>query len=133
MIVADASAVLEFLLGSSRGRAVEEHFLDEPDYVQVPALLDAEVAQVLRRMVVAGVVEQTRARATIEILADMPLQRHLLPSLLPRIWELKANLTAYDAAYVALAEALACPLLTFDEKLRRAPGHTARVITPGSP
>ena len=128
MIVADASAVLEFLLGGPRARQVDGHFLEETA-VQVPALLDAEVAQVLRRMVVAEMVDEPRARASLEILGDMPLQRHLLTPLLPRIWALRENLTAYDAAYVALAEALGCSLVTFDEKLGRAPGHTAKVIT----
>jgi predicted nucleic acid-binding protein len=129
VIVADASAVLEFLLGSTRGRLVEARLPDEPDEVQVPAILDAEVMQVLRRMVAHDLVRTERARASLEILSDMPLHRHLLPPLIPRMWELRANLTAYDAAYVALAEALECPLITYDEKLAQAPGHTARVIT----
>jgi predicted nucleic acid-binding protein len=128
LIVADASAILEFLLGGARGRIVEAHFADETA-IQVPALLDAEVAQVLRRMVAGAVVAEGRARARLEILADMPLQRHLLPPLLPRIWALRKNLTAYDAAYVALSEALDCSLITFDQKLGRTPGHTARVVT----
>ena len=128
MIVADASAVLEFLLGGSRARVVEAHLLDETA-IQVPALLDAEVAQVLRRMVAGATVQEARARASLEILGDMPLQRHLLMPLLPRMWALRDNLTAYDAAYVALAEALDCALVTFDEKIARAPGHTAKVVT----
>lgn len=130
MIVADASAVIEFLNGSPRGAAVEEHFVREDDHVQAPALLDAEVAQVLRRMVGSNVLEEPRARAGLEILGEMPVRRHLLTPLLPRIWELRENLTAYDAAYVALAEALDCPLLTFDRRIAEAPGHTARVVTP---
>ena len=128
MIVADASAILEFLLGGSRGRLVEAH-IGEDTSIQVPALLDAEVAQVLRRMVAGAILEEARARASLEILGDMPLQRHFLTPLLPRIWALRENLTAYDAAYVSLAEALSCSLLTFDEKLSRTPAHTARVIT----
>jgi predicted nucleic acid-binding protein len=130
VIVADASAVLEFLLGGARGGMVEEHFLGGGP-VQAPALLDAEVAQVLRRMVAHSVTEEAGARARLEILGAMPLRRHLLTPLLPRIWALRENLTAYDAAYVALAEALACPLLTFDERLSRASGHSAQVIVPG--
>lgn len=127
MTVTDASAILELLLGTTRGEAVEEYLLEEPS-LQAPALLDAEVAQVLRRMVAAGVLEEPRARAGLEILGDMPIRRHLLTPLLPRIWELRENLTAYDAAYVSLAEALACPLLTFDRRIADAPGHTARVV-----
>ena len=133
MIVADASALIELLLGGARGRAVEDHLMGEADDVQVPALLDVEVAQVLRRLVLLGMIDEGRARASLEILADMPLHRHLVHALLPRIWQLRDNLTAYDAAYVALSEALGCPLLTFDERIAGAPGHTAEVVVPGSP
>jgi predicted nucleic acid-binding protein len=126
VIVADASAVLEFLLGGQRARLVERHFGEWA--VQVPALLDAEVAQVLRRMVGQEVVPEPRARASLEILIDMPLHRHLITPLIPRIWGLRKNLTAYDATYIALAEALDCPLLTFDQKLGRTPGHNAKVV-----
>lgn len=132
MIVADASALLELLLGSTRGRAVEAHLLDSDEGVQAPALVDAEVAQALRRMVAAGTLQEPHGRARLEILGDMPLHRHLLTPLLPRIWQLRDKLTAYDAAYVALAEALECPLLTFDRRIADAPGHTAEVVVPES-
>ena len=130
MIVADASAVVELLLGGARGRRVEAILMVEEDRVQAPALLDAEVTQALRRMVSAGVMTETRGRAAVEILGDLPVTRHLLSPLLPRMWQLRRTLTAYDAAYVALAEALTCPLLTFDQGIAVAPGHTARVLVP---
>ena len=61
---------------------------------------------------------------------EMPLVRHAMPPLLPRVWALRDNLTAYDAAYVALAEALDCPLVTFDERIASAPGHGAEIVVP---
>lgn len=131
MIVVDASAVLELLLGGTRGRMVEAHLLDEDDRIQAPALLDAEVVQALRRLVATGVMAEARGTAAVEILRELPISRHVMSPLIPRMWELRPTLTAYDAAYVALAEALACPLLTFDERIAGAPGHRARVLVPG--
>lgn len=130
MIVADASTVLEFLLGGARGRAAERHLLDTNERIQTPTLLDVEVTQGLRRLTAAGVIPEARGRASVELLQSMPLVRHPVTPLLPRLWQLRANLTAYDASYVALAEALDCPLVTFDERLAAAPGHRARVIVP---
>lgn len=130
MIVADASAVVELLLGGARGRRVEAILMGEEDRIQAPALLDAEVTQALRRMVSAGEMTETRGHAAVEILGDLPVTRHLLSPLLPRMWQLRRTLTAYDAAYVALAEALACPLLTFDQGIAAAPRHAARVLVP---
>ncbi len=130
MIVADASALVEFLLGGSRGRAVSPILLREEDRIQVPALVDVEVVQALRRLVRRSEMTAARAEVALALFADMPLTRHLMPPLLPRLWELRANLTAYDAAYIALAEALDCTLVTFDEHLERAPGHGARIAIP---
>lgn len=95
--------------------------------MHAPALVDFEVAQVLRRLVAGGAMSASRGRAALELLAELPVSRHPGVPLLPRVWELRANLTAYDAAYVALAEALACPLLTGDASLARAPGLRAPV------
>jgi len=130
VIVADASAVVELLLGGARGLLVEEILQEEDDRMQAPALLDAEVAQALRRLVSAGVMSEARGHAAVEILGELPVTRHLLPPLLPRMWQLRDGLTAYDAAYVALAEALECPLLTFDRRVADAPHHRARVLIP---
>lgn len=130
MIVADASVVVELLLGGRRGRAAERHLLEAGDAVEVPALLDAEVAAAFRRLVARGEVEPARGEVSIEILREMPLVRRSMTPLLPRIWRLRETLTAYDACYVALAEALGCPLLTFDRRIAGAPGHGARVVVP---
>jgi predicted nucleic acid-binding protein len=127
VIVVDASAVLEALLRTPAAAAVEERLFDPGQTLHAPHLLDLEVAQVLRRYAMAGQVDAGRCRAALGDLADFPLNRYPHDFMLPRIWELRANLTAYDAAYVALAEALDAPLLTRDERLAAAPGHQARI------
>jgi predicted nucleic acid-binding protein len=85
------------------------------------------VAQVLRRYASTSQVDADRCRAALDDLADFPLTRYPHDFLLPRIWELRASLTACDAAYAALAEILDAPLLTRDERLAAAPGHRAWV------
>lgn len=71
--------------------------------------------------------EAPRARAAVELLQELPVNRHVETPLLPRVWHLRANLTAYDAAYVALAEAIDCPLVTFDAALAGAPALPIRI------
>jgi len=129
MIVADASAVIEWLIGGNRGDAVGQVFEGEDIYA--PAHIDVEVAQVSRRLVFESIITPARGKAMLELLAEAPFRRIPLTPLLPRIWDLRKNLTAYDAAYVALAEALPAPLLTFDQKIPAAPGHQAQVVVPG--
>ena len=128
MIVADASAIIELLMGGSRGQVVERTL--EGWDIHVPAHLDVEVAQVTRRLALSAVITPARGRAMLELLAEAPLRRVPLAPLLPRVWALRKNLTSYDAAYVALAEALPAPLLTFDLKIQAAPGHQANVVVP---
>jgi predicted nucleic acid-binding protein len=127
VIVVDASALLEALLRTPAAAAVEERLFDRRQTLHAPHLLDLEVAQVLRRYAMTGLVHADRCRMALSDLADFPLHRYAHEFMLPRIWELQANLTAYDAAYVALAEALDAPLLTRDEGLAAAPGHRARI------
>jgi len=129
VIVADASAVVEFLRGGPKSHAVEPLLLDRGP-IHVPGLLDAEVLQAVRKLVRLGAMDDARGQTSIQTLQVMPLNRHLLAPLLPRMWALRDNLTAYDAAYIALAEALRCPLVTFDDRLAAAPGHGAEVIVP---
>ena len=128
MIVADASAIIEWLIGGARGQAVGRA-LNGKD-VHAPAHLDVEVAQVTRRLALNSVITPARGRAMLELLAEAPIRRIPVAPLLPRVWALRGNLTAYDAAYVALAEALPAPLLTFDRKIPSAPGHQAEVVVP---
>ena len=127
MIVVDASAVLEALLRTPNAEAVERRLFDSSETLHAPYLLDAEIAQVLRRYAANGEIDGARGRMALADLADFPLNRYPHEFLLPRIWDLRQNLTAYDAVYVALAEALDAPLLTRDRRLATAPGHRARV------
>lgn len=122
MIVLDASGVVELLLGGERGERVIPWLEAEEGELHAPGLLDVEVARALRRLEASGAMAASRAGAGVEILQDLPVTRHPETPLLPRIWQLRANLTAYDAAYVALAEAIGCRLVTFDAALAGAPG-----------
>lgn len=127
MIVLDASVVLEVLLRLPAGVAVEERLFEPEESLHAPHLLDVEVAQVLRRYALAGEVAAERCRAALDDLAGLPLTRYPHDFLMSRVWDLRANLCAYDAVYVALAEALDAPLLTRDQRLANARGHGARV------
>jgi predicted nucleic acid-binding protein len=128
VIVLDASAIVEWLLQLAKAEAVEARaFSDVISQRHVPHLLDVEVAQALRRLVAANTVPASRAEQALEDLADLSLIRYPHDWLLDRIWELRHNLTAYDATYVALAEALDMPLVTCDSRIKDAPGHDARV------
>jgi predicted nucleic acid-binding protein len=127
LIVVDASAMLEVLLGTETGARLEDRLLSRGESLHAPHLLDVEVAQVLRRYATAGELTPERGREALMDLADFPVHRYPHDVLLPRIWELRHNVTAYDAAYLALAETLAAPLVTCDGRLASAPGHAARV------
>ena len=127
MIVADASAILEMLLRSPGAEAIEARVFRRGETMHTPALLDVEVAQVLRRYVSRGEVAPARARAALDLLLGFPMERYTHEPLLSRIWELRENLTAYDAAYVALAEGLRATLVTCDVRLANAPGIRAAV------
>lgn len=124
MIVIDASVVIEVLLGTAAGRAIEGRVFDSRASLHAPHLVDVETAHVLRRYEATGDLTGGRAAEAIEDLRDLPITRHEHALLLPRIWQLRRNLTAYDAAYVALADALDATLLTRDAKLARAAGRT---------
>jgi predicted nucleic acid-binding protein len=127
VIVLDASAAVAALLrdGSARQAAASEQ-------LHVPHLIDAEVAQALRRLVAAGRLSAHAGRGLLTTWAALALVRHPLHALLPRIWALRENVSAYDATYVALAEALGCALVTADARLARAPGATCPVTVVSS-
>jgi predicted nucleic acid-binding protein len=128
MIVIDASAILEVLLVTPAGvRILDRIFSTTEESLHAPQLLDLEVTQVLRRYCTAGELDPERARQALGDLTDLAITRYPHPPFLPRIWELRHNVTAYDAAYVALAEVLAAPLLTGDVRLAAAPGHDATI------
>ncbi len=127
MIVLDASAAIEMLLRTLTGSRVEARVFSPGESLHAPHLIDVEVAQVLRRYVAAGAIASARGKEALEDLRDISLVRYPHVVLLERIWELRDNLTAYDATYVALAEALDAPLLTCDSKLASPRSHRARV------
>lgn len=127
MIVLDASAAIEWLLQSPAGAKVEQRIFSPLESLHAPHLLDVEVAQVLRRYVHDKTITAQRGQEALEDLGDLALSRYPHDFLIPRIWELRATLTAYDAAYVALAELLDASLLTCDGKIASAPGHHANV------
>jgi len=126
VIVVDASALLEFLLQTPLGTRVEARLLRDDEF-HCPHLIDVEVTQGLRRLVRAGEVSANRAAEAIEDLVDLDLHRHAHLDLLTRSWKLRDNVTAYDAMYVALAEALDATVVTCDSRLAKAAGHRANI------
>ena len=125
-MVIDASAALEVFLRTPLGlRRAGEVFGQER---HAPALLDIEFTQVLRRLTFAGEIQQDWAKLALEAFRDTRIIRYSHVPLLERIWELRDSASAYDAAYIALAEALDLPLFTCDAKLARSHGHNARIV-----
>jgi predicted nucleic acid-binding protein len=127
MTVLDASAVLELLLGTRRGRVVAARIADPGRSIHAPHLLDVEVAQALRRYARLGELDSGTAAAALDDLRALDLERHAHEPLLERVWALRKSLTVHDAVYLALAEALGAVLLTCDARLGRAPGAQGRV------
>lgn len=117
-VVIDASALVERLLGSRRGRAVVQ--ATGVSQMVAPEHVDVEVLFALRGLERAGAVAPRRAAEAMEDLADAPLRRLSLVPLLRSVWGLRHNLSSYDAGYVTLAAALGCVLVTADRRLERA-------------
>jgi predicted nucleic acid-binding protein len=127
VIVLDASAAIEWLLRTPAGIAIDERVFSPYGTLHAPHLLDIEVAQVLRRYVREKTLTAERGQEALKDLSALPLNRYPYDFLIPRIWELRTNLTAYDAVYVALTEALGAVLLTRDSGIASAPGHNADI------
>jgi predicted nucleic acid-binding protein len=127
VIVVDASALLEVLLNTPAGARLVRRLFAPAQTLHAPHLLDLEIAQVLRRYAASGELEPARGVQALEDLADFPLTRYPHDLFLLRIWELRHNVTAYDAAYLALAETLRAPLVTREAALASARGHAARI------
>jgi predicted nucleic acid-binding protein len=125
VIVVDASAVLDLLLRTVAAAQVESRLFEPSQTLHAPHLLDLEIAQVVRRYERAGHLTAERGAEALADYGALPIRRYPHILLLERIWELRASLTAYDGAYVALAEALAAPLVTRDKRLAAARGHRA--------
>jgi predicted nucleic acid-binding protein len=127
LIVLDASAAVELLLNTPSGATLAERLRSPLVSLHAPHLIDLEVAQTLRRYVREGAINEERGELALEHLSLLDLNRYDHTTFLRRIWELKENFTAYDAAYVALAETLDAPLITGDGRLSRAPGTHADI------
>ncbi|HVX20410.1 MAG TPA: type II toxin-antitoxin system VapC family toxin [Acidimicrobiales bacterium] len=122
MIVLDASAALSALLNDGPARQVAGD-----DQLHAPHLIDAEVVNGLRRLAAARTVPVAAARAALRTWPRLAVTRYPLVGLLDRVWELRDTVSAYDAAYVALAESLDCVLVTADARLSRASGPRCAV------
>ena len=127
MIIVDASCVIESLLNTPTGGIIAERLFGGTEPLAAPALLDVEACSVLRRYWLGGQLSTERGREAIDVLQTLPIVRFLHADLIDRIWQLRANLKGYDAAYVALAEALDAPLATCDKKLAAAVGRRIHV------
>lgn len=130
MIVLDASAAVEWLLGLPRAAAVESRLLADGQSLHAPHLLTVETAQVLRRFALRGAITAARGRQALEDLADLDVALSPHEPLFPAVWRWRDRLTAYDAVYLALATALDATLLTLDAGLARAapPGVADLVV-----
>jgi len=127
VIIVDASVLLEYLLSTPTGEWLTERVQDPDEDVCAPHLIDLEVTQTVRRWTFAGLISGERGAKAIQHLTEVNILRWPHEPLLLRIWELRHNLTAYDASYVALAEGLRAPLLTRDRSLAETPGITCEV------
>lgn len=128
MIVIDASAEVAALLSAEpEAESVRERVARPDETLHVPHLFEIEVLQALRSLTLRGTVSSERARLALSRLRNTRLVRYSHTPLVERIWDLRENLTAYDAAYIALAEALDAPLVTMDARLAGAPGIRAVV------
>lgn len=127
MIVIDASAVVDYVLWIGAAERIAQRISRPGEAIHAPYLLDIEVAHALRRYALRGALSPARGAEAVSDLVELRVRRYPHLPLLPRIWDLRDNLSSFDAAYVALAEALDAPLVTSDAALARAPGHDARI------
>jgi predicted nucleic acid-binding protein len=124
--VIDASAIIELITGPRPDQELRRTALTTQG--AAPELIDLEAASMIRRAVISGQVPAEVGRTRLQAVSDTPITRTAHRPLLSRVWELRHAITAYDAAYVALAEQLGVPLLTCDAKLGGANGHRAEIV-----
>ncbi len=124
MIVVDTSAVVSALVVVPANVPLRRRIADDGD-LHAPHLIDVEFLHVLRRLTTSGALSADRAADARTDFADLAIVRYPHHALADRIWQLRENLTAYDAVFVALSETLETPLVTTDGRLARSPGHSA--------
>ena len=129
MTVLDSSAAVDYFVQAANGSWVEERLLADPD-LHAPHVVDLEVANGLRGLVRRRELADADALEALLDFRELALVRYPHTVLVPRIWELRAHVTTYDAAYVALAEELDATLITTDLRLARTHGHRARIVAP---
>lgn len=127
MPVIDATVLAEYFGDADQAGLARNRLVEERGRLWAPHLVDAEVGHALRRNVRRGKIEAEAARLALEELSLMPLRRAQHRPLVPRAWELRDNLSFYDALYVALAEILGQPLITFDARIAKASGVRAEI------
>ena len=127
MIVLDASAAIDWLLQTSVGQRIESRIYSRGESLHAPHLLDLEVAQVLRRLVHEDAVSAERATEAIQDMLDLRVTRYPHFVFLSHIWRMRHNLSAYDAAYLALAEEISATLITRDRRLASVSSHSVSI------
>ncbi len=127
MIVLDASAVIDLLMRSSSGNRLAARIEREELSLHAPHLIELEVMQILRKAIARGALADSRAQPAFQDFRAMRMALYSHTDLMERIWSLRHNLSAYDAAYVALAESLEVPLFTLDARIAKATGHRAKI------
>ena len=128
MIVSDASAIIEILLRTPLAERCQNRLLQAGEILCAPYLLDIEVTQVLRRYEAKSEISAERGMEALDDLRDLSISRFPHEPFLPRVWQLRHNLSAYDAVYIALAELLGASLITCDSRIAGAHGHHAKVV-----
>jgi len=128
VLVTDAGVWVRALVDEAPGDPIRTRLLAE-SVVAAPALIDLEFTNVLHGLLTKGSIALPDAELALAEFLQAPIQRYTHESLVPPVWQLRQNLTAYDAAYVALAETLGVDLLTIDRRIGSAPGVRCRVIT----
>lgn len=127
MIVVDASVIVEVVLGEDEGVLLAQLIRETGEAAAAPHVLDLEVAQAVRRLARLGQLSPDSGHDALTLVARLPITRYSHEPLLDRIWQLRANVSAYDASYIALAEGLDATLFTRDARLAAAPGIRSRI------
>lgn len=123
--VLDASALFEVLAGTPAGHAILDIILDGPAEIHAPSIIVPEVLHVIRKGLMQGRITEADASRMVEDFSSTRIELHSLGTALRRVWELRNNLTPYDAVYIVLAETSGLPLITLDARMANAPAHHA--------